>query len=143
MSKSHAYFIYGTLMDMDILARVLGEVSARRIPVQERLTSAVLPNYRRGYIVGRDFPGLALEPGSETVGLLLDDVTRIEAMRLNSYEGPHYRLATVEARALSAPETLIKAQTYVIKPGQSLSGDWDLESWQQHFKPTYMIRCFG
>ncbi|HEY9163864.1 MAG TPA: gamma-glutamylcyclotransferase family protein [Magnetovibrio sp.] len=138
MSKLRSFFLYGTLMDPEILNRALGQTVDA-----ERLSPALLPSHRRGYIVGRDFPGLRFEPGFETAGLLLHDVTTRERLRLNVYEGPHYRLASVTALHGAPQAESIAAHVYVVKPGLKLGADWDLESWQQHHKPAYMQRWFG
>lgn len=140
MSAVRVLFLYGTLLDPEILSLALGQ--GGRAVNASRLAPAVLPGYRRGYIVGRDFPGLAPEAGAETAGMVLCGVTRVEAMRLNRYEGPHYRLASVETHLVDGGGVLA-AQAYVLKPGQRLGADWDLDSWQYFHKPDYMSRWFG
>lgn len=140
MSTLRNLFLYGTLTDLEILERIL---CLSRPLDAARLTPATLSGYRRGYIVGRDFPGLAPAPEGETEGLLLSAMTRTEGMRLNRYEGPHYRLAAVEVRTAAAPDIRIAAHAYVIKPGQRLGADWDLESWRHFHKADYMRRWFG
>lgn len=142
MSKLRTFFLYGTLMDPEILALALGGAPGRAVS-PDRLTPATLPDHRRGYIAGRNFPGLRAEPGCATPGLLLQDVTTRERLLLNVYEGPHYQLTSVTALHGAPPHTPVAAHVYVVKPGLKLDAQWDLQSWQHHFKPAYMQRWFG
>lgn len=142
MSELRNFFLYGTLMDPEILSRALGGTPGRAVDA-ERLSPALLPDHRRGYIVGCDFPGLRFEPGHETAGLLLQGVTSRERLLLNVYEGPHYRLASVTALHGAPAQNSVTAHAYVVKPGLKLGAAWDLQSWQQHHKPAYMQRWFG
>ena len=138
MPRPQNMFLYGTLMDPDTLARAL------RRPVDVTALARVrLDDHRRGYIVGRDFPGLKAEAGHATEGLLLAGVTVRDVMHLNVYEGPHYQLVPVTVIDPAKDEAPIDAHTYVVKPGLKIGPAWDLEGWQQHHKPAYMSRWFA
>jgi len=133
-------FLYGTLFDPDVLRFALGGGAVGATVDAARLVPARLDGYRRGYIIGRDFPGLKAEKGQEATGLLLRDVSTRERLLLNAYEGPNYRLAAVKAHVDS---NTIAAHTYLVKPGLKIDAPWDLESWQTHHKATYLLRWFG
>lgn len=135
-------FLYGTLLDPDVLRLALGGAVGAKVE-PSRLVGARLADYRRGYIVGRDFPGLKAEQGHETSGMVLCDVSTRERLLFNAYEGPNYRLTAVEALLDADPQRSMAAHAYVVKPGLKIDAPWDLKSWQTHHKPAYMQRWFG
>lgn len=134
MAGPRTLFLYGTLMDPEVLALVLGR------DVATEAWAAVLPGFVRAAIAGRDFPGLWAAQGARTDGLTLR-VGTVELMRLNAYEGPHYRLAPVEVVQGGGARTA--ALTYVSKPWVRRGAAWSLEAWQARHKAAYLRRWFG
>jgi hypothetical protein len=76
-----AFFFFGTLMDRDLLERVLG----RRVPDGE-LTPARLSGYRRVRAVTADYPVLVPSPGAVVDGVLLRAASRRDETRMRHFE---------------------------------------------------------
>jgi gamma-glutamylcyclotransferase (GGCT)/AIG2-like uncharacterized protein YtfP len=81
-------FVYGTLLDPALLARLTG-----RTPI---MRPASLPGWRRVRL--RDAPYPTLVRGRHTVDGALIEVDRPALRRLSAYEGPRYRLVPVAPR---------------------------------------------
>lgn len=133
-ASRHTLFLYGTLMDEDVLGLVLGR------DVETDAQPAALAGWRVAAISGRDFPGLWPSAGGVAQGLALD-VTRQEILRLNRYEGSHYHLREVTID-LPASGHGVVAKTYMAKPWVRPGGPWTLEYWQHRHKAAYMRRWF-
>ncbi|MSO81551.1 MAG: gamma-glutamylcyclotransferase [Alphaproteobacteria bacterium] len=80
------FFFYGTLMDPDLRAAVLGPAAARLV-----LVPAVLAGFRRVHAPGQSWPVLIHCAGARVDGVVVD-VDQPSARRLVRYEGPAYRL---------------------------------------------------
>lgn len=83
-------FCYGTLQVPGVIRALIG-----RVPVAR---PATLPDYRRGQLVRRRWPGVTPEPGTATSGTLYEGLTARELKRLDRYEGAEYRRAAVRVR---------------------------------------------
>jgi gamma-glutamylcyclotransferase (GGCT)/AIG2-like uncharacterized protein YtfP len=81
-------FVYGTLLDPRVLARMSGERG-----LAQRAVPALLPGHARVVLRGTPYPTL-IAGGGGVAGLLLRPGPRALA-RLAAYEGPSYRLAPV------------------------------------------------
>jgi gamma-glutamylcyclotransferase (GGCT)/AIG2-like uncharacterized protein YtfP len=99
-------FLYGTLLDPVVLARVTGDAGLVR-----RLSPARLRGWRRVGLRGAPYPTLVAEAGAVVEGALLRVPPQVLA-RLAAYEGREYRLrpviaetgrGAVRARAWIAP----------------------------------------
>lgn len=114
-------FIYGTLRHLPLLNLVLGR------PTEAiDLSSAVLPGYRVFAAAEGPFPTIAKDDGSETVGLLLRDLSADDFTRLDFYEGAFdYDLVPVTLADGQA------AEVYLPQPGRwTAEGPWSLEQWE-------------
>jgi gamma-glutamylcyclotransferase (GGCT)/AIG2-like uncharacterized protein YtfP len=81
-------FIYGTLLDLGLLSRLLG----RPAMVQP----AVLEGWRRVRLRGTPYPTLVPARDEVWGGLIFADAPALR--RLHRYEGPRYRLVPVRPR---------------------------------------------
>ena len=121
-----SFFFYGTLMDPDLQAAVLGG----RLPAG---MSAVLDGYRRRTVAGRDYPAIAPAKGASVSGLLLDGVSPTMAARTSLYEGPQYTAASLPVTTEDG--TIRDAWTFLPVRGVWLSArDWSLDVWRQRCK---------
>ena len=128
-----SFFFYGTLMDPDLQAVVLGG----RLPAG---VSAVLDGYRRRTVAGRDYPAIVLAKGASVSGLLLDGVSPTMAARTSLYEGPQYTAASLPVTTEDG--TIRDAWTFLPVPGVRLdSGDWSLETWRRRHKTLTLKRA--
>lgn len=127
------FFFYGTLMDRDVLARVLG-----RPVIAAALKPAVLRGYRRTSIREGSYPIVLREPSGSVDGLTLDGISKAECERLAAYEGPRYSLVRAFA---DFPERGPRA-VFVFEPVagafKPTNTDWSLEAWQSLHKEKFL-----
>lgn len=121
-----SFFFYGTLMDSDLQAVVLGG----RLPAGG---SAVLDGYRHRTVAGADYPAIALSKNSQVTGLLVGGVSPVMAARASLYEGPQYTAACLPVTTEDG--TPCHAWTFLPGRGVRLSArDWSLDAWRQRRK---------
>lgn len=128
------YFFYGTLMDPDVRAWVLGGRVGRR-----RLAPAVLRGHRRVFLRGRAYPVVVAAPGRAVRGLVADGLDRRAARRLAAFETAEYaaRLRPV-ARADGA---VLGARVFLAARRARPTGrDWSLGDWQRLHKREFARR---
>ncbi len=126
------YFFYGTLMDGDVLARVVGQ------PVPPaRMEAAVVEGYRRLYVTGAWYPMLVPAPGGRVEGRLVSGIDAAQAARIAHFESDAYELEALPVRA--ARRGPVRALTFMARPGVAASPEeWDLASWRRRHKRTYL-----
>ncbi|MCW5731529.1 MAG: gamma-glutamylcyclotransferase [Alphaproteobacteria bacterium] len=133
------YFFYGTLMDPDVLARVLGRAVGR-----ERLLPAQLPGFRRFRARQGSYPILVPGAPEDVVdGLLASGLDEADGARLLAYEGPGYDLLAKEV-TLKADGRRVEALVFL--PNERLAPseqDWDLARWQALDKADFWDSHFA
>ena len=116
-------FVYGSLVDPAVLARVCGgRVGA--FPSEP----AVLDGHRRVFVAGAWYPTLVPRAGGRVEGLLLDGLGRDSLRRLGDYEGPEYEIRAVTVTGeRRGPVT---ARCFLTRPGVRVSDrDWTQDDW--------------
>lgn len=132
------FFFYGTLLDDDVRAIVLGRRAPAEAPVP-----AVLAGFRRVPVAGHSFPALIVDPRGRVEGVLLAGLGVAEAARLSYFEGPEYRplLRLVEGAGglPRAAWVFVPAPRQPFMPGlRPRPGLWDLAGWQRRHKAGYL-----
>ncbi|UTW51515.1 gamma-glutamylcyclotransferase [bacterium SCSIO 12827] len=121
-----SFFFYGTLMDSDLQAVVLGG----RLPTG---VSAVLDGYHRRTVAGQGYPAIALSRNSQVSGLLVGDISPVMAARASLYEGPQYTATSLTVTTEDG--TPRRAWTFLPVADVRLSArDWSLHAWQRRRK---------
>ena len=131
-------FFYGTLLDADLRALVLGRV----LPACD-FHPAELRHFRRVYIAGRRYPMILPHRGGSVAGAVAERLSQADMARLCRYEGDDYRLerqtvfvADGDAGAAALPHA---AWLFRGRPTTRSSGrDWDLALWQARDKAAYL-----
>lgn len=130
----HRFFVYGTLMDPDILATVID-----RVPGTSELRPAVLSGWQRRAVRGQHFPMVIPAAGEAVEGLLAGPFAEPEAARLVRFEHSFYELARVEVSFADGEASL--AWVFAPAPGVlDPGGPWDFETWAGRDKPAFMSR---
>ena len=130
-----SFFFYGTLMDSDLQAVVLGG----RLPAG---VSAVLDGYRRRTVAGADYPAIAPAKNSRVSGLLAGGLSPAMAARASLYEGPQYPAASLTVTTEDG--TAHDAWTFLPVRGVRLSArDWSLDAWRQRRKSLTLKSAHG
>jgi gamma-glutamylcyclotransferase (GGCT)/AIG2-like uncharacterized protein YtfP len=115
-------FVYGTLRDAEILARLLGRRAARLLRMPAALRGFRLLHSRR-----EDAPVLGRSARSIAFGEVLSPIVAGDLRRLGRYEGNEYRLAVV--RVIGTGGRRISALAYLPRHTYSSGRGWDFLRW--------------
>jgi hypothetical protein len=128
------FFFYGTLLDLDVMALVLGRRLSPRAYVPARL-----PGHARRRAKGASYPIVVRDPRGEVPGAIVRGLSVRDVARLAAYEGPGYRVVPLRVRVAGRMTTVS-----VFEPVQSRlqpSGElWDLALWQRRAKRAFVAR---
>jgi hypothetical protein len=128
------FFFYGTLLDYDVIALVLG----RRLP-PAAFVPASLPRHARRRAKSATYPIIVRDPRGAVPGVVVRGLSARDVALLADYEGPGYRVAPLRVRVADAMTTVS-----VFEPVQSRlqpSGElWDLALWQRRHKRAFVGR---
>jgi hypothetical protein len=128
------FFFYGTLLDPDVTALVLG----RRLP-PATFVPAVLPGYSRWCVQGGSYPISVPDRKGEVAGAIVGGLSARDVARLAAYEGPGYRIATLKVKVGEATTSVSVFEPIVtrLKPTNK---PWDLALWQRRDKRAFVGR---
>ncbi|WP_404379096.1 gamma-glutamylcyclotransferase family protein [Caenispirillum salinarum] len=141
--SGHALFVFGSLMDKDILSIVLD-----REPTDVAVTDAVVRGFQRRRVSDEFYPVLVPRPDGTVVGRLVEGLSADDLERVHFYEGDVYELAPVHAtttcgRRETANVFLDAGDLKVSREG------WDFDAWHRHEKQealaltTALMRYYG
>lgn len=123
------FFFYGTLMDPDVLAAVIG-----RKMLPGRMKPATLAGWRRVGLKGTPYPAIVPGAAADTVaGIVVAELTAADVRNLKRFEGAAYDIETVSV-TLDGGEA-VSASAFV--PGKSVAAtdvEWDFETWRRRHK---------
>jgi len=128
------FFFYGTLLDRDVTALVLG----RRLP-PSAFVPATLPGYARWRVKGGSYPIAVPDRRREVPGAVVTGLSARDVARLAAYEGTGYRIARRQVKidgslvAVSVFEPLTSRLRPTRRP-------WDLTLWQRRDKKGFIDR---
>ncbi|MFA7431368.1 MAG: gamma-glutamylcyclotransferase family protein [Rhodospirillaceae bacterium] len=128
-------FVFGSLLDGDILDIVLGPGAAA--PVQRDL--ATLTGFRRQRVNGEPFPMLVASDEAVVHGALLKGLGAEAWARLAFYEGRSYALRVLPVEA--GPERRRCSAHVFFATGrlQDSGIPWDLDVWRRTEKPLALL----
>lgn len=99
-------FAYGTLMDEEIMAMVVG---CRPIGLH-----ATLADHRRHALRDKTYPALVPEKGTRVVGICYRDLQDLAWQGLDLFEGDMYQRVTVQV--CTSNNHSLAAETYLLRP---------------------------
>jgi hypothetical protein len=128
------FFFYGTLLDYDITAMVLG----RRLP-PAAFVPASLPGHARWRAKDATYPIVVRDPRRMVPGVIVSGLSARDVARLTAYEGPGYRVAPLRVRTAGALTTVSVFEPVQsrLQPSRAL---WDLALWQRRHKRAFVGR---
>ena len=128
------FFFYGTLLDRDVTALVLG----RRLP-PAAFVPAVLPGYSRWRVQGGSYPISVPDRKGQVSGAIVGGLSARDVARLAAYEGPGYRIAPLKVKVSDALITVAVFEPIAsqLKPTNK---PWNLALWQRRDKRTFVGR---
>jgi gamma-glutamylcyclotransferase (GGCT)/AIG2-like uncharacterized protein YtfP len=117
-------FVYGTLLVPEMMHAVTGK--------HFELVPATAHDFRRAYLAGRVYPGIAASSGQDQVeGAIYRNVDPESIRRLDYFEGDEYVRESLLVTL--ADGTKLTADSYVVPPAQHhlmTNTAWDLEIFQ-------------
>jgi hypothetical protein len=128
------FFFYGTLLDRDVTALVLG----RRLP-PAAFAPAVLPGHARRRIKGGSYPIAVRDARSEVAGAVVSGLSARDVARLAAYEGPRYRIAPLKVR-IAGVLSIVAVFAPLEERFQPTGGSWELTPWQRRHKRAFLAR---
>lgn len=127
------FFFYGTLIDDDVRALVLGAQASGL-----EVAPAVLDGWRCVSVRGRTYPAVVRSAAAATRGVLTGALPDSAGAALTAYEGPEYDLIECDVSASGEAAT---AGVFVAGPSCRVSTrPWDFGAWQRLHKRTFMAR---
>ena len=129
-------FIYGSLMDRELLALVIG-----RATDELRMEAATVHDFVCRRALNESFPILVPHPGGRVEGILVTDLTVADIARLKFYEAADCENAEYELTALPVEcrGEQLPAQTFL--PTALIAADetvWDFDTWAAAERPLFM-----
>ena len=126
--------LYGTLLDPDVRAAVLGE-SWRQAGEPARLHG-----WGRFYVEGRAYPGIRRQPGAQVAVLVLRNVGGEALARADAFEGEEYTRGPLDIRLAGAGSGACSAMFYLPAPTLPLNGlEWRYdEAWRARHLERYL-----
>lgn len=125
-------FFFGSLMDRDLLALVIG-----RAIDDLTVTEATLLGFERRRARDESFPIIVPHPGGRVDGVLVDGLGAADLDRIQFYESDDYAL-----QAFKIDTAAGRAEAQVFLPTETLEDEgvvWDFESWLEEEKPMCLI----
>lgn len=132
--QQHPLFIYGSLLDKDILSAVLGRTVDPDMVCPARLADFATHTYPN-----ESFPLLKPSPGNFARGEVIYGMSQTDFDRINFYEGDEYGFGELEVEL--ADGSLITATFNRSEPLEVNTPEWNLTCWQRDEKPTFIIMC--
>lgn len=103
--------------------------SIRQWVLKKNLTQcdAELKNYRRFCVKGKTYPGITYAEGNSVKGVLIENLTTDDGLRLDEFEGIEYQRIEVEVHL---QDKILLTQTYLFRDiyhDQITSEQWSPE----------------
>ena len=128
------FFFYGTLIDDDVRALVLGS-SADGAAV----CAATLAGWSVVRVQGKTYPVIARRRGTAD-GVLTGELDDSAFERLVRYEGPEYEAAALDVTVTETGEA-VRAAVFVPSDQCRMSvSPWRFEDWQRRHKREFLAR---
>ena len=128
------FFFYGTLLDSDVMALVIG----RRLP-PSAFVPAILPRHSRRRAKGMTYPVVIPDPADRVQGVVVGGLSSRDVARLAAYEGPGYRVASLKVRVAGDLVTVSVFEPIVSRLQPSAS-PWDYALWKSRHKRPFVDR---
>lgn len=128
------FFFYGTLMDPDVRAIVLG----REASLSAHVRDAVLFDWERRATSGVSYPVILPRPGEHVNGMIVSGLDTMSRRALVAYEGPFFQLMRVNAYVSNgAREALVfsPAQGSPLMPEET---GWSYPHWVMAHKKVFV-----
>ena len=122
------YFFFGTLVDAEVRAVVLGRDVETTIVTE----IAILEGYERLRVAEESYPTLRPAQGRTVQGIVARGLKPEDERRIAYFEGAEYQLVPKRVRLVGGAEVVARL---FLDPGDlTTSGPWDFVEWQERDK---------
>jgi hypothetical protein len=128
------FFFYGTLLDRDVTALVLG----RRLPASS-FAPALLPGWSRWRVQGGSYPIAIPDRRGNVAGAVVGGLSARDVARLAAYEGAGYRISPLKVW-LGGALTTVSVFEPIVSKLKPTAVPWDLVRWQRQDKKVFVAR---
>ena len=128
------FFFYGSLLDQDVTALVIG----RRLPPRAWVPAS-LAGYSRRKARGVSYPVAVRDPKGTIRGAVVGGFSKRDVERLSAYEGPRYHTVPLKVRIHGRIVTVSVFEPKE-KAFQPVDGVWSLVQWQRRDKRKFVAR---
>jgi Gamma-glutamyl cyclotransferase, AIG2-like len=128
------FFFYGTLLDRDVTALVLG----RRLAPQA-FVPAILPGYSRWRVQGGSYPISVPDRKGQVSGAVVGGLSARDVASLSAYEGAGYRVASLKVKQ-AGRLTLVSVFEPLVAKLKPTNRPWDVMLWQRRDKRVFVAR---
>ena len=133
---AHSLFIYGTLLDAQILTSVLGHEGA-----DVTSTEAEAPFMRVMKVANVDYPCLLDGQDDDVaIGALLNGLSDEDIAKLDQFEGENYQRKPLE---VIAAQRLVKTQAYQPVIALETEGAWLFNLWAEEGRDAFLSNDFN
>lgn len=128
------FFFYGTLLDRDVTALVLG----RRLP-PKAFVPAILPGWSRWRVQGGSYPVSFPDRKGQVAGAVVRGLSARDVANLAAYEGAGYRVSALNVR-IGGVLTTVSVFEPIVSRLKPTNRAWDLVVWQRDDKRAFVAR---
>ena len=128
------FFFYGSLLDPDVTALVIG----RRLPPRSWVP-ATLTGFSRRKARGVTYPVAIRDPKGRVEGAVVGGFSAREVERLQAYEGVRYHTVPLKVW-VHGRITTVSVFEPKEKAFQPVDGEWSLVEWQRRDKRRFVDR---
>jgi hypothetical protein len=128
------FFFYGTLLDRDVTALVLG----RRLAASS-FAPALLPGWSRWRVQGGSYPISIPDRKGSVAGAVVGGLSARDVARLAAFEGAGYRISSLKVR-LGGALTSVSVFEPIVSKLKPTARPWDLVLWQRQDKKIFVAR---
>lgn len=128
------FFFYGTLLDRDVMAMVIG----RRLSPRAFMPAG-LPRHARRRVKGATYPIVIGDPRGEVPGAVVRGLSARDVAELAAYEGSGYRIAALNVKC-DGVRTTVSVFEPIASKLQPSGELWDLVEWQRRHKRGFVGR---
>jgi|SRR5690606_10560475 len=129
------YFFFGTLMDRDVLATVLGR------PVSENeMVPAWLRDYRRVRAATASYPVLVPSPGVVVRGVVFEPRDACDDLRIRQFEEEEYAERWLPVY-LAGGRKIAARVFFGLDSMPATDEPWDLAAWAAKHKAAFLEQC--
>ena len=128
------FFFFGSLLDADVLALVIGRHLAARA-----WAPASLDGYVRALSALESYPVIVARPGGRVDGALVRGLSAADRARIAWFEEGEYEVTPVTVTLDGGRR--IAAHACITHPDHPVRvGEWSLARWRREAKPGFMVR---